>query len=359
MDLVEINDKRKQQEFKNTTFSGFNKSAVRKELLNNLINSKIEQSNYWGAELICAGQFNEIWETILLFYSYHIHLGNPKLAIYLSMKIQKFKDIISNGYLDSEIKLRNNPKIRKLFCEIICILCYSKRKHCFEEIKIKPHEFDLTQLTDMLKAPDVNYAQEIFLEDDPKGLFIAINELTFHLSKDSRNSVNACYWIEWIIQFEQICKVKKEHLKCNYRENMPIDVCFKKDIIWIIWSALLNEADKQNALIKRIILSLLQIFTLKYNSNCSRKRKYILYFAVELLVENVNLDEGIVREADKEELILITGKIDNIYKQIKENEYSPGTDYLFLHEKTSNLDKTIKRLETMNTFSESFIPRTS
>jgi len=354
-ELQEINDIREKKDFKNITFSGYNKSQVKKELLNNLIESKIEPSIYWSSEFICAGHFYELWEVIIYFYSRHIHNANPKLAIYLDMKLEKFKTILKNGYLKNEIRMRNNNHVRKLFCEIICILCYSKKKHSFEDIKIKTFDFDLTNF----KAPHSNFCESVFLEDDPKELYIPINELYYHLSTEGKSTMEACYWIEWIILYDSVCKSKKEPLKAQNREKIKVDNKYKKDVIWIIWDIFFENMQSLNSnkLIQKIIYSLLNIFTFEYSQNTSKKRKYILFFIVELLVDNIRLEEEIINNKDKEQLGNIIEKLDIIYSQIKENEISPNTDYLFLHKKTDNLDKTIKRLEKMNAFGETFIPR--
>ena len=81
------------------------------------------------------------------------------------MRFQNFKEILCNGYVDNEIDMRNNDKIRKLFGELICVICNSSKKHAFESIKIKTaEEFNITHMTSRLKAPNVTYAQKYILK---------------------------------------------------------------------------------------------------------------------------------------------------------------------------------------------------
>ena len=355
MNEIEINDIRDQREFKGITFSEFKKVDVKKELNKNLYNAKIEPACYWSAELICAGHYADLWDAIIGFYTKHIHIGNPKLITYLELRINNFKEIVSGGYRDQELRLRNNEKMRKLFCEVICVLCEAKKKHCYTDVKVKKEDFDLTQMTERFKAPNVKYAEEIFLKDDPKELFIAVNEFAHNLTEEGKNSVSACYWMEWIMEFETICKQKKEKFKCERREFAIVEPKSQMDIIWIIWDVFLAEAKKRSTLIQRIVNSALHIFCLRYKTGCHKKRRLLMYFVIEVFTEPFSIDEEIVK--DKNKIIVITQNINKIYKQIKKNEHSPGTDYLYNNAKATNLEKTIAKLETMNNLGDNFIPR--
>ena len=350
MNDIEINDLRSSAEFSGISFSKFQKSKVKLELLQSLITAKVEQACYWSAELICAGHYSDLWETIILFICRYIHLGNPKLPIYLSLRFNAFKETMNNGYGGSELSLRNNPKIRKLFAEIVCVLCHSRKKHNFEPVKIKKdEEFIMTHMASRLKAPSINYANEIFRKDDPKELYIAINEFAYHISKESRNVVSACYWLEWVLEFDAVCKGNKEHCICENRQFAIVQDKFKNDSIWIIWEVILAECNKKDdPLVTKIVNALLEIFCIKYSSGVKKRRRFVIYFAIALLTEPVDFKIEMIN--NKKEIDIVVNKIGVVYKDVKKNEMAPATDYLFNGvdgDNRSNLDKTVERLEKM------------
>lgn len=348
MSYTEINDKRNPSDFKGITFSKFQKAKVKKEFVDCISTGKLEAACYWSAELICAGHYIDLWESIILYVTRYIHLGNPKLPIYLAKRFEDFKTILSNGYVNNELRMRNNPKIREIFAEQVAVLCNSRKKHTFEPVKLpKKGEFDMTHIATKLKAPNIGYVEGVFRNGDPKELFIAMNEFAYHISSESKNVVSACYWVEWALEFELLCKRRKEKCECERRNFAPILDIYQKDSIWLLWEILLKEvASKNHKLASKVMESLLQTFCIKYTPGVKKRRRFVIYFAVALLCEPVDYSVDIVH--NKTVVENIVKKIDSVYRDVKKNEIAPATNYLFNGVTKSSIDKTIERLQKMN-----------
>jgi hypothetical protein len=212
-------------------------------------------------------------------------------------------------------------------------------------------------IKDKFKAPTADYGEEVLMVEDPKELFPFVNELAYSVTVSGNNQMSACYWIEWIIEYENRCKALKEKVFCERRSFAKVDSKCQKDIVWIIWDIFLKEATKRSKIIQKLMDALMSLFCLKYVTGCHKKRKNLMYLAISILCEKFTPEKEIIRHS---QLVLVTAikqKIDAVYAQIKKNEESTGTDYLFHGMKSSNLESTIKKLDAMNSFGDSFVPR--
>ena len=334
-----IDDSRKPDDFKNITFSKFEKNKVITELLSCLINAKLEESLYWTAELVCSGHYLDLWDTILLFISKNIHLGNPKLPIYILMRFNNFKEIIKKYDIGS-LDVRNDEQLRHIFAEIICVLWQSKKKHSMEIVKLTPTDFVLSEMTMKLRAPDTTYINDTFKHDDPKEIYIALNELAFHVSPTSKNCISACYWLEWIIEFENINKKKRIKSLAHKRTFAGVSAEYEHDIIWIVWDILLTKAT--NSIHVKIINSLLGLYSMHFSLVLKKKRRFIIYFAISILTDHVDLTVDIITDMDSINTILSKNK--NIYRDVKKNEISPEHVEIV----TSKIDKIGQAFNKLN-----------
>ena len=347
MQKTEINDVRTSIQLRNPTFSKYQRSAVKKELLGNLLRGKIEGCCYWSAELVCSGLLMDLWEIILYNAAKHIHTGNPKLPIYLNMRFQSFKEIVNMGYRSNELSVRNNDRIRKMFAEIMCVMCTSQKKHAFETVKVNKDDFEIFNMNDKLKAPTVEYIQDLFISGDPKEIFIPLNELAYSIHPKGKNSMMACYWVEWIIEFENICKKKKEKCEGRFRTFPKVDSKHQKDVIWIVWEIIKNRSDTLCPTTQKIIQALLDLFCIGFTPSIKKKRRYIMYYAISLCCDQCSMSIEIC--SNKTLIEHVVNKCHIIYKDLKKNEEAPKTDYLSMpnKEKKTNSEKTMERLEQL------------
>lgn len=340
-----IRDNRPVSEFKTITLSNYKKTDVKNALIESMLREKIEPACNWAAELICSGHFSELWETILFFFSKYIHLGNPKLALYLKNRYQTFRNIMNSAIFLNEIELRNDETIRKLFAEIVCILTFSKKKNSFEYIKIdREEEFDMTKNVERFKAPTLEYADKVMKPEDPRELSIAINEFLYNLSV--KNNKTSCYWMDWIIEFDSICRSRKQPSLCLKRESIPIENKYKRDVVWLIWDSILFQSTDYPVFIRESIQALFELFCIKYTNACCKRRRTILYFAVEILIEPFDFQIELI---DKKEYIeLVREKIHEVYKQIKKNEILGDFQDYGMSEKEKNFTKSIQKIKLLS-----------
>jgi hypothetical protein len=345
-----INDVRTLTDFRATSFSKYKMTEVRKEFITAIHSGKIEPACYWGAEMVCSGHLSDIWDLMIQYMSRYIHMANPKIAVYLDMRYNVFRNIVGN--ISNELELRNHEKIRKLFAEVICTLTLSNKKPGLEAMKInRATDFDMTRISDRLKAPSLDYAKAIFRPKDPKEMFIAVNEFAYHVSSTSRDMARACYWIEWAMEFEQICKLRKEPCPCEPRSTHAIDKKYMKDVIWLFWDVMMAVATsgEQNPLIEKTMQSLLRLFCVKYTTAVGKRRRFLLYFAISLLTESATLSLHADMMPDRALLETVVHQIDHVYRQIKKNEVSPKTDYLFDGiQQPNTTERILQQLEIMN-----------
>ena len=74
-----------------------------------------------------------------------------------------------------------------------------------------------------------------------------------------------------------------------------------------------------------------------------------MYYAISILTEIVNFRIEVI--SDKRIISQVVSKVNLIYKEIKKNEKTPATDYLFNNNMSkSNIEKTIQKLDIMKKF---------
>jgi len=346
MDQSRINDIRTSADFRATSFSKFKMTEVRKEFMTAIHASKIEPACYWCAEMVCSGHIADVWEILIQYMAKYV--ANPKVAVYLDMRYGVFKNIATSFHDD--LDMRNHDKIRKLFAEVVCTLALSKKRPSLEPMKIcKATEFDMTRMSERLKAPSMEFAAAIFLPKDPKELFIAVNEFAYHVTQ-SREMSRACYWVEWALELEQIGRQRKEPCVCERRYQYAVERKSSKDVIWLFWDVLLSQAAGQGSpIVDKTMQSLLHLFCIKYTTACCKRRRYVLYTAISLLTEpqvHTLLSDDMM--PDRALLETVVHQINHVYRQIKKNEVSPKTDYLFLNGMSKSVDQIQQQLDMMN-----------
>ena len=231
-----------------------------------------------------------------------------------------------------------------------------------------------------MEAPDLSFARAFFQEDDANEVFIAVNELAFHLSSSSssppqgekrRSSMcQAFFWVDWMIGFDAACRKNKNRGKkfqCARRPNAYIDQVHQLDSIWLVWDCFFHSCVGANPATERTVRALHRLFSIDYRPCVAKKRRHLLHFLTLFFFETRGGCGGgggsggggprVVLLSPEKKLVVASHLANQkcIYRQIKRAEKSPKTEYLFsnLRQPKTEFEKSISKMHILNQQDES------
>ena len=314
--MIFIEDKR--QTFKTSSFSNYKKRDITKKLVLSMYYGKIEESFFWTCEMLCSNMIVEIWNCFFLLMSKYIHVYNPKLPIYIFKKFNDFKQLSMQH--NHDLELRNSQELRMLFCSLALILCDSQKYTVLDDLKYK-FDFKIENIYENLKAPELKYIDFVYKPHDPKEYIIPFNELIYHLLV-TKQKTDIYFWINWIIQYDVLCRKKKKYILCCQRSTyMNKNEKLSKNIVWIIWDILLKLGkDKKDTNVHQVTQSLFELFTIRYALTCNKSRIHMIYHCVELILLDKKIDWNVELLRNKEVLQNLETNINVIFEQIKTHQ---------------------------------------
>ena len=261
----------------------------------------------------------EIWDTFFILMSKYIHIHNPKLPLYIEKKYSEFRDII--GRDDTIQNVRNNKKIRIIFCSITTVLSCSDKLTILDHLQNK-FLFKIESLYENLKAPNTSFVDLVYKPGDPVEYLIPFNEFVYHLTV-SKQKVDIIYWLNWIIEYDILCRKKKKIIGCVSRslyENKK--KLLETNIIWIVWDSLFAVMNKERCSqnLKNIVESIYSLFTVRYCVSTNKKRISLICHTIELLVLHKELKYDIAILKNNDEMTNLEENINVVMEQIKKHE---------------------------------------
>lgn len=294
------------------SFGGHRIADVKRALLEGLLQRQTEAACYWAAELVCGGNYVELWDLLLTFYGQH--LASPLLAPYIELRAIQFK-VQMQAKSDDDCIVDIEPRLRRIFSELVCVMTLAARKVPLTEVSLpKTPECHLVEsLRDRFKAPHTGFAGEVWNteEDGSHQLFIAVNEFAFCLNE--RLIIEALFWVEWIARYPE---------SIGARAFAPVLAKHKHDAIWIVWELLL----KQTATLKRsekIVNSMMFLYGFRYTGPTTfKRRRFLLYSACFFLATTPAGEAEPILSTDQKRVISeMMQHIDVIYDQVTHQDH--------------------------------------
>lgn len=295
---------------KQMTYTGYKKSSVFKQLEQSILNEDLEPSLILSAELLSSEYYLDLWNFLIYMLGKHIHMGNPKLAFLMEQRFIQFR-----GWIHKYQSLKNHILTRELFAELISICVFSQKRSPLIIQKITEHDIEYSTLSQKLKAQDTTIFDTYFdKQKDMIELYIPLNEW-FNALFNEHNPHLACYWIDWLLYYEQLCKKRKHKLIMKSREFPYVQEQYWTDYVWFLWNCILKHTTYLTLQQQKILNSLCTLFQIHFTTSLKKKRRQLLYFACMFII-NPSIEQPVCSV----NVSPFMTKINKIYKYIQNKQ---------------------------------------
>ena len=324
-----IHDLRNSKEFKKLTISGYKIQDVANAYQNSMINNNLEDSIRWCVELHCTGLENNIWNSLYVLITKHIHINNPKLFIYFKKRQKEYESIISNYQPKIyHIYSKNNQEIRHMFAELTSLCCLTKKNNIFLNTslpKLGKNFFDKNNLSKRMISRDLDNIIDYCTNNTTKEMKLGLNEIYSNIESHKGTFDNCLYWYLWLEKAESIKKRDIKNDSCNNNNdnnNIEYNEEHEENDLWvmIIWKII----NKHNKMVddndKIFIKKIFNDYTNNFKLSHINKKKYLLFIAFYVLKKKINWS---IQLYQQEHLLLqVIGNINKMYEKIKVNNES-------------------------------------
>jgi hypothetical protein len=313
--MEEITDDRAPSHFRTKTFSDFRRGDVYRELLKMLLQGTPEPANYWAAELVASGHIVDWWHAVIEAFATHIHVANVKLIAYLVLRCQLYKRLAAeqSHISDNLMWTRNNQQMRMLVAEVTTIVAVSRKSPRTGKTTVPKCDLAPDVMQSRFAAPSCDFAAPVILPDDPREIFIPLNEFAHAIHEDSPNTHAAIYWFEWLLEYEATCKRQKAPIACHRRPCADVADKYRGECVWPVWDAIAAEAHRSRPpVIVKLAKEAHEMFCFEYTRG--KGRKHLVYFAIKLLTQTITLEDTLVDNPAS--VAAMMESIPNLYRQI-------------------------------------------
>lgn len=324
-----IQDTRHLTDFKEKSFSGFKKKDVIKTLFTSIETGKVENACHWITECMVSGYTLDILDKLIAFSCKIIHINSPSLPNYLWRKYRYFYKSIDNINLKKQkqlmIHFRNNQVLRNTMFDLTTVISLSSKTKRFDKYpKINDAtDFNFQTIKQRLHAQANFCPDSLFKYTDPEELRVVVNEIMYHFKNIDSGYENCCYWIGWIFGWEKKQKKLKIKFEIDQRDIQGVKPSLCKDVVWLLWSAILTETNTRDTSIKYQVNALYQLYKFQFSVSKRNLRIPLVYNAIGYLTHSIVFKEPII--TDKKVFIQSQCNVNHMFKSKKsyENNGSP------------------------------------